>query len=195
MEGALALRSVGSAPLGQQEEAAWVGRLKSDDREAFECIIGRYQAVVLAYGLRVLGQEAQARDLAQDVFVTFWNARHQYEDRGQLRAYLLGIARNRALAQLKRRRAGFRLEAVAAQVPLTPAETPLQQVEKAQDKLRLGAALAELDEDRAETIRLRFVLGLSLAEIAQVTGVAVGTVKSRIARGLAGLREELAGDE
>ena len=69
--------------------------------------------------------------------------------------------------------------------------TPLESAERRQTRARLEAALARLPDERAEAVQLRFVLGLSVAEIAEITQVAEGTVKSRIGRGLQGLREEL----
>ena len=173
------------------EEASLVVRAQAGDRGAFEALVARHQAAVLAYGLRALGDEARARDLAQEVFLTLWRERRRYAHRGRLLAYLLTIARHRTLAQHKRARAQRRLqEATAAVRPPTPVG-PLESAERRQARARLEAALARLPEERAEAVQLRFVLGLSVAEIASITGVPEGTVKSRIGRGLQGLREEL----
>lgn len=191
MEGALALHSDTQVVAPDFEEAACVRRFKDGDRAAFESLLQRYQGIVLAYGLRTLKDEGLARDLAQEVFLTLWRGRDAYEHQGKLRAYLLTVARHRALAQLKRRRSVHRLKTAVQAVPSAPGPTPLQDAQRLQAKDRLQAALHVLPPDRAEVIRLRFILELPVAEIAEITGVPVGTVKSRIGRGLAGLRKEL----
>ncbi|MCA9556626.1 MAG: sigma-70 family RNA polymerase sigma factor [Myxococcales bacterium] len=173
------------------DEAGLVQRAQAGDREAFSALIGRHQAAVLAYGLRALRDEARARDLAQEVFLTFWRERRRYVHRGRLLPYLLTVARNRALAQHKRTQASLRLATAVAEAPPRAPSTPLESAERRQTRARLEAALARLPDERAEAVQLRFVLGLSVAEIAEITQVAEGTVKSRIGRGLQGLREEL----
>lgn len=173
------------------DEAGLVQRAQAGDRAAFSALIGRHQAAVLAYGLRALRDEARARDLAQEVFLTFWRERRRYTHRGRLLPYLLTVARNRALAQHKRTQATLRLATAVAEAPPRAPSTPLERAERRQTRARLEAALARLPDERAEAMQLRFVLGLSVAEIAEITQVAEGTVKSRIGRGLQGLREEL----
>lgn len=174
------------------EEAGLVQQAQGGDRAAFSALVARHQAAVLAYGLRALRDEARARDLAQEVFLTFWRERARYQHRGRLLPYLLCIARNRALAQGKKTQAHLRLATRLAEAPPRSPSSPLERAERQQARARLEAALTQLPEERAEAVQLRFVLGLSVAEIAELMGVAEGTVKSRIGRGLQSLREELA---
>lgn len=187
----MAIRSAEPIATLDPEEARWVKAMQAGDRSAFARLIQRHQSVVLAYGHSMLGDEGLARDLCQEVLVTFWRDRGAYQHRGKLRAYLLGIARHRALAQLKRQRSRVRLRRASAELPRVPVPTPLEEVQTMQQRLRLQSAIQNLPTDRAEVIQLRFVLGLPVAEIAEIVGVPVGTVKSRIGRGLAGLRQEL----
>lgn len=168
-----------------------VRRVQAGDREAFRTLICAHQPVVLAYGLRALGDEARAQDLAQEVFLTFWRERDRYEHRGRLRAYLLRIARHRALASHKKRQGHLRLLEAVGRSPTPARATPLEEVQRRALRARLEAALERLPDDRAQAVRLRCVLGLSVAETAQALDVPEGTVKSRVARGLAALKEAL----
>lgn len=191
----MAIRSAEPIATLDPEEARWVKAMQAGDRAAFARLIRQYQSVILAYGLSMLGDEALARDLCQEVLVTFWRDRGAYRHQGKLRAYLLTIARHRGLAQLKRQRSSERLQRATAELPMVPVRTPLEEVQTMQQRLRLRSAIQDLPPDRAEVIQLRFVLGLPVAEIAEIVGVPVGTVKSRIGRGLAGLRQELSHED
>ncbi len=191
----MATRSAEPIATLDPQEARWVKAMQAGDRAAFAGLVRRHQPVILAYGLSMLGDEALARDLCQEVLVTLWRDRASYRHRGKLRAYLLTIARHRGLAQLKRQRSSDRLRRASAELPTVPVPTPLQEVQTMQQRLRLRSAIQDLPSDRAEVIQLRFVLGLPVAEIAEIVGVPVGTVKSRIGRGLAGLRQELSHED
>lgn len=175
-------------------EAGLVRRVRAGDRDAFGTLIRAHQSAVLRLGVAMLRDETQAADLAQEVFLTFWRERTRYRHEGRLRAYLLGIARHRALAQLKRRRSRGRLTEAVRTRPASPPPTPEADTARAQDRARLAAAIETLPEERREAVRLRFLQGLSIAEVAAVTEVPAGTVKSRIGRGLAALREVLGHD-
>lgn len=190
MEGALGLE-VQVMDSNDAAEADVVRSACAGEREAFRALIQTHQSAVLRLGAAMLKDEARAADLAQEVFLTFWRERSRYQHRGRLRAYLLGIARNRALAQLARQRSRTRLVEIARRRPTTPVPDPELQLARAQDGSRLAEALDQLPEARREAVSLRFLHGLSVREVAEVCGVPEGTVKSRIGRGLAALREAL----
>ena len=161
------------------------------DRERFAEVVREHQTAVLAYCARHLSDPALVRDVAQEVFVTLWRQRDRYQERGKLRAYLLTIARNRCLATGKRRSAHLRLvESIAAE-PTPDAADPTEALQRQANRRRLEDALTRLRPDRAEVIRLRHVDELTPTEIAEVLGLPVGTVKSRLHRGLDDLREEM----
>lgn len=150
----------------------------------FDELVRRHQTTVVAYCLRALGDAAEARDAAQEVFLTAWRERERYEERGKLKIFLLKIARNRCLAsQKKRRRKTESLESVP------PREDPA--FARFEAKRAVEDALSRVPEERAEVVRLKHLDGLSLAEIAEVVEAPVGTVKSRLSRGLADLRREM----
>ena len=170
-------------------DEAEVAQVKQGDRRAFPKIIERHQQAVYAFCLRTLQEPAQARDAAQEVFLTFWRERARYEHQGKLRVYLLTIARFRCLALLKKQKGQARLVQHLEQP--APNEGAFEALVKREAGKRVLKALSRIDEERAELIRLRYLEGLNMQEIAKVTGLKPGTIKSRLHRGLAQLKEEL----
>ncbi len=191
MEGARALSQERTAKVipirADLDESAWVRRVQQGDREAFPLLIERHQKPVYAFCLRMLQDGALARDVAQEVFLTFWREREQYAHEGKLRSYLLTIARFRCLASLKKRRR----EVLEAVEPQSHAEDLFEGLAKRQAGARVMRALSKLEEPRASLIRMRYLDGLNIAEIAQITQLKPGTIKSRLSRGLAELRKAL----
>lgn len=173
------------------DEARRVAALAAGDRAAFRHIIEEHQASVVGYCARFLGDRALAGDAAQEVFLTLWQERARYDERGRLRFYLLGIARLRCLAALKRRRSQGRLAADYADErgAAPPSMPPAVETRSLAAEIRRG--LARLDPAHADLIILRHLEDLDLDEIRAVTGLRVGTIKSRLSRGLAALRREL----
>ncbi len=157
------------------------------DERAFQRLILRHQQAILAYCLRLLRDEGAAQDVAQDVFFTLWKERKKYSEKGKLRNYLFTIARLRCLALLKKARADKRLRAAKAQIVAEPAPSP-----DATDDAALLKALGRISSEHRDLIVLRHLEGFDLAEIHDITGLRKGTIKSRLHRAMAALREELA---
>lgn len=165
-----------------------IARMKAGSHEAFRQLVEEHQQRVMGYCTRFLGDPALAADVTQEVFVTFWKQRADYEERGALRLYLLTIARLRCLAAAKRRRSQRGLvEALAEQVPRAVG-SPAARTEAAA-LVRRG--LRAVPPKFADVLVLRYLEELELSEIATVTGLRLGTVKSRLGRGLKRLREEI----
>lgn len=164
--------------------------VKSGDARAFRSVVELHQSAVYRFCLRFLGDEALAKDTTQDVFLTLWKHRADYDERGKLESYLLSIARRRCLAAVKKRRsyAGLQQQLTAAGASERVAQTNLEALEAA---AVIAHRLGEMPAQYAEIVILRHLEGLELKEIAAVTGLRLGTVKSRLGRGLAALRQEL----
>ena len=148
-------------------------------------LIHRYQQIAFRTAYVVCGDEAE--DAAQDAFVKAFRALDRFRDGSPWRPWLLTIVANEA--RNRRRSAGRRehLALRAARVAVTDAGPP----DAAGLSDELVGALRRLDAGQREAVVLRHVLDLSEAETAAVLGCRVGTVKSRVSRGLARLREEL----
>lgn len=172
------------------EESPWVARMKAGSSVDFGRIVERHQAAILAHCLRSIGDLALAKDAAQEVFLTLWRERDRYEDRGRLRFYLLRVAHHRCLDTIKKRRSRLRLVDAVRDAPREVGDVGVE-IDRRRARVRMAEALGAIDPDRAALIRLRYLEGLALEEIQEVTGLPEGTIKSRLSRGIADLRKEL----
>jgi RNA polymerase sigma-70 factor (ECF subfamily) len=135
---------------------------------------------------RIVRDPATAEDLLQEVFWQIWENAHQYRGSGAALAWMMRVARNRALDQLRRQRVrpplvsddAEEVEAVAGSV------TTEEAVEIQMRRAQVQAALEAIPEDQRVCLELAYFEGLSQREIAEQTNTAVGTIKSRIRIGL-----------
>jgi RNA polymerase sigma factor (sigma-70 family) len=170
-------------------------RARRGDLAAFNELVLEYQGLVFNVCLRMLGDWGAAEDAAQEAFVSAW--RNLKSLRGdQFRSWLLRIASNVCLDELRRRRrrpADSLDTALAGGVAHPQDPDPLPESAALGAELRAGIedGLMQLPEDQRLAVVLCDVEGLAYEEIARVTGVNVGTVKSRLSRGRARLRELL----
>jgi RNA polymerase sigma-70 factor (ECF subfamily) len=175
-------------PLMPELDAKDMTALCLGDEQAFRRVVRRHQKRVLAYCLRMLGDTSHAQDTAQDVFLTLWRERKSYREQGKLEFFLLGIARLRCLALLKKLRAQRRLQDRAMEIQRTRAQA---RIHDSNEDAHLQSAMARLKGEHRDLLVLRHFEGLDLTEIASVTGLRIGTIKSRLHRGLSALRKEL----
>lgn len=170
--------------------SAAIVRLGTGDRAALEDVYRTTSAKLFGICLRILGDRKEAEDALQDVYVTLFRRADRYDpSRASPITWLAVLARNRAIDRVRRLRARSAdapvemAEALADPAPLV--ESVLLQQEGAD---RLHECLDKLDGDQASGIRDAFFGGHTYAELAERTGVPLGTMKSRIRRGLAGLK-------
>jgi RNA polymerase sigma-70 factor, ECF subfamily len=168
------------------------------DVEAFNQLVAAYQDYLFGLTLRVVRDRAAAEDAVQEAFFSAYRNLSRFRG-DSFRSWLTRIALNAATDVLrvrKRRPAGPypEWEDEAWQPPSDEAEGPERQAIEAQRRRVLGAAMARITPDQRTAIILYDVHGYDYAEIAELTRVSVGTVKSRIHRGRLALRELLAGD-
>jgi RNA polymerase sigma-70 factor (ECF subfamily) len=183
-------------------EAKLVERLIVRDERAFNELVRAYERRVFALVLRMLGNRAEAEEVAQEVFIQVFKAISTFRGESKLSTWIYRIAvnlcKNRS-KYLRVRHAGEQdeLEAVAERVPLGEARRAnVGQVERPDEALAgrqvekiVQDAILELEDSFRECLVLRDVEELSYEEIEQITGLAEGTVKSRIHRARAQLRE------
>jgi RNA polymerase sigma-70 factor (ECF subfamily) len=169
---------------------------------ALSQLYDRYSGIILALLLRIVGNRAEAEDLLQEVFLQAWRRAPEYDpQRGSFSAWVLTIARNRALDVVRsprhRNSMSERLEgapgATSASEELKQAdnETPEESALLKERALAVQRALAELTAVQREAMELAYFGGLSHSEIASQTGEPLGTVKSRINQAAARLRGAL----
>jgi RNA polymerase sigma-70 factor (ECF subfamily) len=159
-------------------------RLIQGDKSALAELFDRYGALVNGLALRVLRDVAEAEDVVQEVFLQVWRQAARYDARrGSPEAWLVTMARTRALDRLRRRTA--RREESAA---CTPARA---QHPKNDEVLAVGQALDSLSADQRRAVELAYFSGLTQVEIADALGEPLGTIKTRIRTALMRLREAI----
>jgi RNA polymerase sigma-70 factor, ECF subfamily len=156
-------------------------RLRRGEEDAFMTIYRSHQAPVYRFALRMSGSRAAAEDVTQEVFLALIDGRDGYDaGRGALRSYLYGMARNQLLKRLERDR-GLPLGGEEAR----PAGS--------EDVAAVREALQALPLAFREVVVLCELEGLSYDEAAEVCGVPVGTIRSRLHRARAQLMTSLGG--
>jgi RNA polymerase sigma-70 factor (ECF subfamily) len=163
-----------------------VRRIAGGDRGAFAELYDRHVSTLLAVAHRVLRSAGEAEDLVHDVCLEAWRQAHTYDPgRGTVRAWLVMRTRSRALDRLK----GARLRVDAGE----PADLAAVEADPTvgPDSLRVRRALGGLHQEHRTVLDLAYFEGLSLSEIGERLAIPIGTAKSRLARALAKLREEL----
>jgi RNA polymerase sigma-70 factor (ECF subfamily) len=164
----------------ETNDGAIVGRVVAGDVDAYEVVVRRYHSRCLRYALRMLGDEADARDVVQDTFVRAYRGLSSYHDDGRFDAWLFRILLNRcrtAAARRARRRQTF--------VPLEPSGVEAEVDSHADDVLlrdEIGRALKSLNARAREVFLLKYVEGLTYEEMAELTGDRVSALKMRVKR-------------
>jgi len=173
-------------------EQARGGRL-----DAFNSLVECYQDHLYALVARMVPDRDQAGDAVQEAFFSAYRNLHRFRG-GSVRSWLSRIAINAAMDQqrLRKRRPSQpypELEDESWQPPAGPEADPERTAMEGERGRVLAAALAAIAPDQRHAIVLYDVEGYDYAEIAELTGVSLGTVKSRIHRGRLALRERLQG--
>lgn len=161
-----------------------ISRVARGQNAALGQLYDRHAALMLAVLTRVLGDALEAEDVLHEVFLEVWQHAADYdESRGSVRAWLVMRARSRGLDRL-RAQGRARLQA------REPAEAPSAQP-ALETTLTVRRALLRLSPELRSLLELGYFEGLSSSEIAAHEQLAIGTVKSRVARALTELREVL----
>jgi RNA polymerase sigma-70 factor (ECF subfamily) len=167
------------------EEQRLARRLARREEAALADAYAHYGRATFGFLLKALRDRATAEDVQQQVFLEVWQRAPQFDPaRGSLFAWVMMIARSRAIDQLRRR----------IPVPQDPTdsaalETPVEpRVDELVEHWHMTALLRRLPHEEAALLRRRFYDGLSQSEIASETGVPLGTVKMRMVNGLRRLR-------
>ena len=187
-------------------ERMLLGRLVKRDEDAFNQIVRAYSDRVYNLVLRLVGSPSEAEDIAQEVFVTVFKSIDTYRGEAKLSTWILRIAANHSKNRIKylsrRRTTGQELKdgtdatemADEGKAPVQAHfEAPDVMLEAAETEQLLQEAIAKLDEEQRLLVVLRDVEELSYDEIAEITGLPEGTVKSRLHRARMALKDLLEG--
>ena len=186
-------RFVATVRLVGPEDSLLVDRIAAGDDRALAAALDGLGGAVFSAALQVLCDRAAAEDVVQDVFVGLWCHPERYDGaRGSLRAYLVTCGRHRAhdLLRSELRRIG-REERLDRLTPRPRQPSPLEQVGDADTASAVHAAVRLLPPEQQQVVELAYFRGLSYREVAQATGLAEGTAKSRVRLALAKLESLL----
>lgn len=173
-----------------------VDAVLAGDGDMFRVLVERVSPRLLNVCRRILGDPAEAEDVAQEAFVRAYRSLGTFRGDGQFAAWITRIAVRVAAARLSERRTMTQLLGEggaadgSAQLPSTAGNPEAEVLDHEQRKAILDG-IAVLPMDQRRVVALRFYGDLSLQEIAEVTNRPVGTVKSRLHRGLATLRDRM----
>jgi RNA polymerase sigma-70 factor (ECF subfamily) len=184
----------------ESEPTAIARGLRRRDPDLLDRLIEQYQHRLLRYLVYLSGNRELAEDLFQETWIRVLERGHQYDGKHEFSTWLYAVARNLTIDYL-RKKSPLSLDGLMEDEehgPLEPADTGpmawevVQQHEQAE---LISAALISIPAEYRETVVLRFQEGLALEEIATVTGAPLGTVKSRLYRGLNMLMPRLKGGQ
>ena len=169
-------------------------RMRDGDERALAEIYDRWSGLVFGIALRSLGNQQDAEDVTQTVFVGAWRGRHTYNpDSGSIAGWLTGITRNqladRWAATSRDRRIVDAVTAVSDRAESSPVE-----IDYVADRIVLADELSSLGQPAKQIVELAFFEDLTHAQISQRLNMPLGTVKSHIKRSLNRLRLRLEAD-
>jgi RNA polymerase sigma-70 factor (ECF subfamily) len=175
-------------PVAQDQDL--VAGMVDGDRESIGALYDLYAPVMMAVAVKMLGGKREAQDLVHDVFLEAWLHSGDYDPgRGSLRSWLLLRLRSRALDRLGTAEATCTRSLDEGDPPVSRS-TLSPAIEQA-DHIGLREAIGRLEAGVRQVLELTYFRGLTAPAIAQETSIPVGTVRSRLARGLRELRAAL----
>lgn len=184
MIAALSNQSVlsGTTKSGQIQETsdeALVGAIAEDDRLAMRTLYVRHNVRVYRFVRRLVKDTALAEDIVSDVFLEVWRQADAFKSKSRALTWLLGIARNKALSALRRRR-DMQLDDRMVVGIADPAEDAETMLEHGARNATIRECLSQLSTLHQEVIDLVYYHEKSVEEVAEIVGVPVNTVKTRM---------------
>jgi RNA polymerase sigma-70 factor, ECF subfamily len=199
----LTMGNLASALTLQSEEAALIAELRAGSEEAFAWLIARYHQPIFSLLARTVQDRTEAADLTQEVFVKVFRGVGNFHGESSLRTWIYRIALHEASNQrrwwMRHKQREIPIEQEIGDGDCTtqmrikdmlvdPAESPYDMAVHAENRTRVEVALQQVPEPFRTTLILRDIEGFVYEEVAEIQGVNLGTVKSRLVRGRACLK-------
>jgi RNA polymerase sigma-70 factor (ECF subfamily) len=170
------------------------------DEEAFRGLFGRYAPSATSLAMRVVRQPHLAEEIVQEAFMALWRNPAAYDDaRGSVKSWLMGMVHHRAVDMVRReeshRRRAEKTAYQAMEHGSDHADEVVEQIGLPEERRRVRAALDELPEAQREVLERMYFDGMSQSQIAEASGLPLGTVKSRTLLGMRRLRAVLVQEE
>ena len=176
------------------DDQTLLARVADGDSRALDTLYERYARVVYGVALRILGESELAEDVVQETFWRVWRRARTFQSgRGQVTAWIFGIAHNLSVDELRRQRSRPRPVYDTEETPVLRdrEDSRMDVVADALEHERgllIGTALQQISAEQREAIELAYFGGLSQSEIAERLQSPIGTIKTRIRLGLRKLR-------
>jgi RNA polymerase sigma-70 factor (ECF subfamily) len=168
------------------DDTALLAQVQRGDEQAMAALYDRYSRIVYSVALRVLRDAASAEDILQEIFMQLWrNPAGFVATRGSLGGWLAVVTRNRSIDSLRRKKPTEQVEEIQLAAPGNLADESERNLMV--ERARTG--IAQLPTEQRKTLEMAFFDGLTHAEIAEMTGDPLGTVKTRIRSALLTLRK------
>ncbi len=171
-------------------EGILISKAQSGNREAFETLLNRYLKIIYNYTASRISSDEDRKDIVQETMLSVWTAIKSFDGNSTFRTWVLGITR-RKIADF------YRLSYRTPSVSITDFEDTLiadDDYDAVLDKTVTDSALPVLNEAEKELVFLVFGAELSYGEISELTGLPVGTIKSRMSAVKAKLRKKIEGE-
>lgn len=183
--------------MSEQSDQELVRRVAGGDRQAFASLYDLYAARILGLGRKMLTDVAAAEDVTQETFLVLWQKAHMYHaEKGALLTWLYRVCRNLCLDRIKRPVQNREINVQPGVLIDSLLQLPTRHLpdeDTASIAARVTQALTSLSAAERSLIEQAFFAGHSHSKIAQLTGMPLGTVKTRIATALKKMRQGLGG--
>ena len=187
------------------EEARFVARLQANEDAAYDELVRTYSPSIFHVAYRMLGESAEASDAVQEIFLKVFRNIGGFKGEAALKTWIFKIAFSEILNRLRWWKRRYRYATVslddspngngnstgAGYVVASSGPNPEELLQSKEEETAIQEALGRLSKDHRSIIVLRDIEGFSYNEIADVLGVSIGTVKSRIARARSDLKKSL----
>ena len=184
-------------PTAASENAELVRRVANQDADALRDLYDCFSGVLLALIQRIVGSAGDAEEVLQEVFIQLWKQADRYErSRSSVSNWLSLLARSRAIDRLRKLKVKERTVTAAFAEEPHRDESPVgaRNVLFSERRQRIREALGELPHEQRQVIELAFFSGMTQSEIAEGTGIPLGTVKTRTLLAMKKLRKALQKD-
>ncbi len=167
-------------------------RCQDGDRDAFRYLVDRYRDVLFGTAVLMTGNRAVAEEQVQEALLSAWRGIRGFRRGSPVKPWLVRILVNAVLSHQRRRiHPAVSLNGNGPDTVASDIADPSETLDSLEDRLALRRAIADLSPDHRQVVALRYFAGLTVPETARSLGVRDGTVKSRLHRALAILREQL----
>ena len=169
-----------------------IARCQEGDRDAFRHLVDRYRDVLFGTAVLMTGNRDVAEEQVQEALLSAWRGIRGFRQGRPVKPWLLRILVNAVLSHQRRRALPtVNLDGNGPDLPDNAASDPVESLDALESRLVLRRAIAGLSQEHRQVVALRYFSGLTVPETARVLGIREGTVKSRLHRALAILREQL----